>query len=51
MKQRVFISNAIDEEKLPFISAEEINFALRQSLHQGNEGIGASAGGLGPGPP
>lgn len=26
MKQRVFISNAIDEEKLPFISAEEMKF-------------------------
>ena len=26
MKQRVFISNAIDEEKLPFISSEEMKF-------------------------
>ena len=32
-----------------FITGEEIDFALRQSLHQCNEGIGASAGGLGQG--
>lgn len=48
MKQRVFISNAIDEEKIPFISSKEMKFGrahyswkiVADLYHQGLEAAG-----------